>query len=114
MVRWYLDVILEFFGGPLDGGTMTSDAADPLERNKVQWIARIVGSCLVDAEKKEVKFDPNMIYTVPSEEIMERAKAEGWSEAKIAALMPRYEYVYRKHREENGIAHISLQFKACI
>ena len=107
-----MDVLVEFFGGPMDGVTMTSDSPDPLERRKVEWAAHIIGGCLQDAEKREVPFNPGMIYSVPSAEIKERAKNEGWSAEKIAALMPKYEYEFEKVREVEGIAHISLRFKA--
>jgi hypothetical protein len=72
----------------------------------------VIGGCLRDAEKREVSLNPGMLYTVPSEAIRERAEKEGWSEAKIAALMPKYEYEFWKVREQEGIAHISLRFKA--
>lgn len=106
-----MDVIVEFFGGPMDGVTMTSDSPDPIERHKVELMARVIGGCLRDAEKREVPLNPGMLYTVQSEEIRERAKQEGWSEAKVAALMPKYEYEFAKVREQNGIAYISLCFK---
>ena len=83
-----MEMIVEFFGGPMDGVTMTSDSPDPLDRHKVELMARVIGGCL-----------------------RERAMKEGWSEAKIAALMPKYEYEFSKVREEGGIAHISLHFK---
>jgi hypothetical protein len=106
-----MDVIVEFYGGPMDGVVMTSDSGDPLDRKKVERIARVVGGCLHDAEKREVSLNTGMVYTVRSTEIKERAKKEGWSDAKIAALMPRYEYTFSKVREEDGIAYISLSFK---
>jgi hypothetical protein len=106
-----MDVLVEYFGGPMDGVTMTSDSADPIERNKVAWMARVVGGCLRDAEKREVPLNPRMLYTVWSEEIRERAKNEQWSDAKIAALMPKYEYEFSKVQEREGIAFISLRFK---
>jgi hypothetical protein len=105
-----MDVLVEFFEGPLDGVTMTSDSPDPLDRQKVEWMARVIGGCLRDAEKREVSLNPGMIYTVQSEEIKDRAKREGWSEAKIAALMPKYQYEFWKVRQSEGIAHISLRF----
>jgi hypothetical protein len=106
-----VDVIVEFFGRPMDGVTMTSDSPDALERHKVEWIASVIGGCLRDAEKREVPLNPGMLYTVESKEIRERASKEGWSEARIAALMPKYEYEFSKVREHEGIAHISLRFK---
>ena len=106
-----MDVLVEFFGGPMDGVTLTSDSPDPLDRHKVERMARVVGGCLQDAEKWEVTLNPGMIYTVQSEEIRERAKKEGWSDAKIAALMPKYEYEFSRVEEHEGIAHITLRFK---
>ena len=107
-----MDVIGVFYGGPMDGITMTSDSSDPIERHKVDLMATVIGGCLRDAEKREVPLNPGMLYTVQSEEIKERAKKEGWSEAKVAALMPKYEYEFAKVREQDGIAYISLCFKA--
>ena len=109
-----MDVMVVFFGGPLDGVTMTSDSADDLERAKVLRFAQIIGGCLHDAEKREVRLDPGLVYTMPSEEIKERAKKENWSEAKIAALMPRYEYEFWKVRENDGLAEISMRFKGAL
>jgi hypothetical protein len=106
-----MDIIVEFFGGPMDGVIMTNDSPDPLDRHKVEWIAHAVGGCLRDSEKREVPLNPGMVYTVQSDEIKERAKKEGWSDAKIAALMPKYEYEFSKVQEQEGIAHISLRFK---
>jgi len=106
-----MDVIVEFFGGPMDGVTMTSDSSDPIERLKVELMAQVIGGCLRDMEKREVPLNPGMLYTVQSEEIRERARKEGWSEAKIAALMPKYEYEFSKVQEQEGIAHIQLRFK---
>jgi hypothetical protein len=106
-----LDVIISFVGGPLDGASMTSDSADLVERHKVQRMAQVVGGCLRDAEKREVQFKPGMLYTVPSEWVMDRAKRENWSQARIDALVPKYEYEYWKHREVDGMAEIVLRFK---
>lgn len=106
-----MDVIVEFFGGPMDGVTMTSDSSDPIEHHKVELMTRVIGGCLRDAEKREVPLNPGMLYTVRSKEIRERARKEGWSEAKIAALMPKYEYEFSKVQDLEGIAHISLRFK---
>jgi hypothetical protein len=106
-----MDILVEFFGGALDGVTMTSESADPVEQSKVRWLAQIVGGCLHDADKREVKSDPGLTYTVPSEEMMRIARRDGWSEAKIAALMPRYEYLFQSVREVDGMALISLRFK---
>jgi len=49
-----MDVIVEFFGGPMDGVTMTSDSPDPIERHKVELMAKVIGGCLRDADKREV------------------------------------------------------------
>jgi hypothetical protein len=106
-----LDVIVSFVGGPLDGASMASDSKDPLERNKVQLMAQVVGGCLRDAEKREVQLNPGMICTVPSEWVMERANRENWSQARIDAVVPRYEYEYWQHREVDGMAEIVLRFK---
>ena len=106
-----LDVIVAYHGGPLDGVTMCSDSSDPLEQKKVWLMTQIIGGCLRDAEKREVELSPGLIYTVPSTEIMERARKEVWNEAKVAALMPNYEYEFWKVRENDGIAEISLRFK---
>jgi hypothetical protein len=106
-----MDVIVEFIGGPKDGATMTSDSSDPLESHKVNWMATTIGGCLRDAEKREIQLNPGMLYTVQSEAISERAQREGWSEAKVAALMPKHEYEFSKVREQEGIAHIALHFK---
>jgi hypothetical protein len=106
-----LDILVSFVGGPLDGATMTSDSPDPIEQRKVQLMAQVVGGCLRDAEKREVHFNPRMMYTVPSEWVMERARSENWSQAKIDAIVPRYEYEYWKHCEADGIAQIPLRFK---
>lgn len=106
-----MDVMIVFFGGPLDGHTMTSDSPDALERKKVLGIAQVIGGCVRDAEKREVQFDPGLVYTVPSEQVIEVARRDGWSEAQIRALIPRYEYEYWKVREADGIAEISLRFK---
>jgi hypothetical protein len=107
----FMDIIIVFHGGPLDGVTMSSDAADELERLKVQRMAQVIGGCLRDAEKREVEFNPGLTYTVPSEMIMDQAKKENWPHAKIQALMPYYVYEYWKHQETDGIAQISLRFK---
>ena len=106
-----MDIIVEFYGGPMDGVVMTSDSDSALDRKKVEWIARVVGGCLYDAERREVSLNTGMVFTVQSDEVKERAKREGWSDAKIAALMPRYEYAFSKVREGDCIAHISLSFK---
>jgi len=106
-----MDIIVEFIGGPMDGVVMTSDSDDALDRKKVEWIARVIGGCLHDAEKREVPLNTGMVYTVQSADIRERAKKKGWSDAKIAALMPRYEYEFSKVREHEGLVHISLSFK---
>ena len=106
-----MDIIVEFFEGPMDGVTMTSDSSDPVERQKVEWMARTIGGCLRDAEKREVPLNPGMLYTVQSEQIRERARKEGWSEAQVAALMRKYQYELLKVQEQEGIAHISLRFK---
>jgi hypothetical protein len=110
--RSRMDVLVEFFGGPLDGVTMTSDSPDSSERHKVEWMARVVGGCLRDSKKREVTLNPGMIYTVQSEKIRERAKREGWSDAKIAALMPKYEYEFWNVWQSDGIAHILLRFSS--
>ncbi|MBA3314796.1 MAG: hypothetical protein H0T47_16110 [Planctomycetaceae bacterium] len=90
---------------------MTSDSPDPIEQRKVQLMAQVVGGCLRDAERREVRFDPGMLFTVPSEWVMERARREDWSPARIAAVVPKYEYEYWKHRETDGVAEITLRFK---
>src|SRR5262245_52831982 len=106
-----MDIIVVFHGGLLDGEPLTSDSPDPLVRQKVERMAQILGRYLGDAEKREVDFKPYLLYTVPSPEVKERAEKEGWSEAKIKALMPKYEYEYWKHREEDGFAEISMRYK---
>ena len=106
-----MKVIVSFVGGPLDGASMKSDSQDPLEREKVQRIAHVVGGCLRDAEKREVQFDPGMLYTVPSEWVMDRARRENWSQARIDAVVRKYEYEYWQHREADGMSEIVLQFK---
>jgi hypothetical protein len=109
-----MDVFVEFFGGPMDGVTMASNSPDPLDRQKVELMARTIGGALRDAEKREVALNPGMLYTVDSQEIKERARKEGWGEAKIAALMPRYQYEFWKVREEEALAHISLRFRGTV
>lgn len=105
-----MDIIVSFIGGPLDGDAMASDAADPIERRKAQLIAQVIGGCLHDAEKREVTFKPGLTYTVPSEWVMDKAKRENWSDAKVAALVTKHEYKYSHHQEANGIAEIFMQF----
>lgn len=89
---------------------MTNDSTDPIECQKVQLIALVVGGCLRDAEKREVRFDPGLVYTVPSQWVMDVAKRENWSEAKIAAIVPNYEYKFLRFRESEGIAEIHMHF----
>jgi len=105
-----MDIIVSFIGGPLDGDKMTSDAADPIERHKTQLIAQVIGGCLHDAEKREVTFKPGGTYTVPTKWVMDKAKRENWSDAKVAALVTKHEYKYSYHQEANGIAEIVMQF----
>lgn len=106
-----MDVIVSFVGGPLDGASMSSDSLDPIERKKVQLMIQVVGGCLRDAERREVQFDPGMLYTVPFEWIMERARRENWSQPRIDAVLTKYEYEYLEHREADGMAEIVLRFK---
>lgn len=105
-----MDVIISFIGGPLDGATLCSDAADPIERSKAQHIARIIGGCLNDAAKREVKLNPGLTYTVPSEWIKEIAKRDNWSDARVAAQLTKHEYKYSHHKEADGIAEIFMKF----
>jgi hypothetical protein len=105
-----MDIIVSFIGGPLDGDAMASDAADPIERRKAQLVAQAIGGCLRDAEKREVNCEPRLTYTVPSEWMMDKAKRENWSDAKVAALLTKHEYRYSHHREANGIAEVFMQF----
>jgi hypothetical protein len=106
-----MDIIVSFIGGgPLDGGMMASDAADPIERHKARLIAQIIGGCLHDAEKREVIFKPGLTYTVPSESMMDKAKRENWNNVKMAALVTKHEYKYSHHRGANGIAEVFMQF----
>ena len=105
-----MDIIVSFIGGPLDGDAIASDAPDPLERCKVQLIAQVVGGCLHDAEKREATFDPGLTYTVPSEWMMDKAKRENWSDAKVAALVTKHDYRFSHYRESEGIAEIFMQF----
>jgi len=103
-----VDIIVSFINGPLDGHSLTSDSTDPIERRKVQLVAQVVGGCLRDAEKREVQFNPGLGYTVPSQWVMDVAHRENWSEAKIAAIVPKYELSH--FRESEGIADIHMRF----
>ena len=106
-----MDIIVEFYGGILDGTTYCSDSPDELIRQKVLRIAQVIGGCMRDAERREVTFRPGLLYTVPSEEVMDRAKQEIWSEEKVRALMPHYVYEFWRVREQDGVAQISLRYK---
>jgi hypothetical protein len=106
-----MDIIVEFYGGILDGVTYYSDSPDELTRQKVVRIAQVVGGCLRDAEQREVAFQPDMLYSVPSQEVVEVATRENWSEARIKALMPYYVYEFWRVKEQNRIAHISLRYR---
>ena len=105
-----MDIIVSFINGPLDGHSMTSDSTDPIERRKVELVAQVVGGCLRDAEKREVQFDPGLVHTVPSQWVMDVAKRENWTEAKIAAIVPKYEYSFSHFKESEGIAEIYMRF----
>src|SRR5687768_7126288 len=105
-----MDIIVSFIGGPLDGVAMASDANDATERHKAQLVAQVIGGCLRDAEKREVPLSPGLTYTVPSEWMLDKAKCENWSEAKVAALVTKHEYEYSHHRELEGIAEIFMKF----
>ena len=105
-----MDLIVSFINGPIDGYSMTSDSTDPNECRKVQLIAQIVGGCLRDTEKREVQFDPGIVYTIPSPWIMDVAKRENWSKARIAAIVPAYEYKFSHFKQSDGIAEIFMLF----
>ncbi len=105
-----MDIIVSFIGGPLDGDAMCGDAADPGERRKAQLVAQVIGGCLRDVEKREVNFEPDLTYTVPTEWVMEKARRENWSDAKVAALVTKHEYKYSHHRQADGIAEIFMRF----
>ena len=105
-----MDIIVSFIGGPLDGDAIATDAADPVEQRKAQIVGQVIGGCLHDAEKREVDFKPRLTYTVPTEWVMDKAKREEWSEAKIAALVTKHDYRYSHHREAGGIAEITMEF----
>jgi hypothetical protein len=105
-----VDIMVSFINGPLDGQSMTSDSTDPIERRKVHLVAQVVGGCLRDAEEREVQFDPGLASTVPFQWGMNVAQRENWSEAKIAAIIPKYEYEFSHFRESEGIAEIHVRF----
>ena len=107
-----MDIIIEFFGGPMDGRVMSSDSPDPLERQKVDLAAGLMSGYLRDAEKRNMPVSPTAWFTVPNDWIKEQAKKDGWSDAEIADVLKR-EHKYKlspKVQEGEGIAHISLYF----
>lgn len=105
-----MEVLIEFVGGPHDGETWSTDSPDKLQADKVRKIAWLVGAGLNIAERRESPPGNLMTFRFPSAVVAERAKAEGWSEAKIKALMPYYEYEVREVRETDGLAMLTARY----
>ena len=111
-----MDVIVNFVsgdvgGGPLDGDSWCSDSPDPLVRQKATMVAQVIGGCLRDAEKREVPLNPGLVYSVPNQAILERAKRERWDEAKTNFYLLNHQYEYSGHTEVDGLAVITLKYK---
>jgi hypothetical protein len=102
--------MIEFVGGPHDGKMMSTDSSDQTEVSKVWWIAQLVGAGLAIAERQESIPGNLMTFRYPSVTVAEQAKTEQWSEAKIKALMPYYEYEVRECIERDGLVLIIARY----
>jgi hypothetical protein len=104
-----MDVMVEFAGGgPLDGKTLASGENPEFDAFKAKLILRVIGATLDNAARKEEKTGTLLNWRVPSPDIVERAKAEQWSEAKKAYLMQYHEYHITSYEETEGL----VMFKA--
>ena len=104
-----MDVMVEFTGGgPLDGRVLASDENPEFDANKAKWMLRLVGASLDIAARKEEKPGTLLIWRVKSPQMSEQAKAQQWSEVKVAALMQYHEYHITSFEETEGL----VMFKA--
>jgi hypothetical protein len=106
------DVMIIFMGGgPFDGKVLSTDTDPDFDYNTARWILRLVLGSLAIAERKERKAHTLLIWRVPSPDISQRAKSEQWSEAKIAALMPYYEYDVMSCQVTDGLVMLNAHFR---
>jgi hypothetical protein len=106
-----MDVMIEFMGGgPLDGKVLASDEIVEFDANKAKWMLNIVGASLDIAARKEEKPGTLLIWRMKSPQMAEQAKAERWSEAKVAA-MPHHEYHITKFEETDGLVLFKAYYR---
>src|SRR5436309_69533 len=97
------ELIIEFIGGPLDGKSISSDKDPELCPTALKFLLASAAQMIDRAAREERKHGTLLTWRVPSPSVSEQAKAEGWSEAKIAALMPYYEYTVNEYAEAEAI-----------
>ncbi|VTR94346.1 unnamed protein product [Gemmata massiliana] len=104
--------MIEFVGGgPYDGKVMSTDSSDRAEVSQVRRSAQLIGAGLAIAERQESTPGNLLTFRYPSAAVAEQAKTEQWSEAKIKALMPYYEYEVREYVERDGLVLIKARYK---
>jgi hypothetical protein len=104
-----MDIMVEFNGGgPLDGKVLAAGENPEFDLGKANWVLGLAVAGLNIAARREERPGTLLIWRAPSPEMAERAKAEQWSEAKVAALMRYYEYHITSFEETEGL----VMFKA--
>ena len=110
-----MDVMIEFTGGgPNDGKVLASGENPEFDAVKALWLARMVGASLAIAERKEEKPGTLLIWREKSRELVERAKAEKWPEAKIAYFMRVHEYHITSYEETDGLVFFKAYYRGAI
>lgn len=108
-----VEMMIEFVGGPADGKVVASDDSE-LEALKARMFLRLVAVSLDNADRKEEKTGTLMTWRQPSALIAEKAKAEGWSRAKIEALMPYHEYDISEYVEGEEIVQFMARYRGMV
>jgi len=106
------DVIIEFYGGPLDGEVLTSDSGAPgFDPSRVLWILRMVASSLDIAERQEKRPGNLLTWRVPHRLLEEMANTENWSAMKRMALMEHHEYHITRIAQDGPLAMLEAHYQ---
>jgi hypothetical protein len=105
-----MNVMVEFVGGPLDGKKLDSELDPEFDANKALWVLRMVAASIDIAERRENRPGTLLKWRLPSPTLTERARAEGWSEPKIRALMQTHEYGIKSYEEIEGLVLLKAHY----
>src|SRR5262245_6230692 len=92
-VRDMQRVVIEIAGGVLDGKFIDSESSNEREAFEARMVYWLFSGSLDLMERAEDLDRSNIVlYRQPSPVVAQQAREENWSEARIAAMMPYYNY----------------------